>query len=1414
MKRLFSIIVLSICFLCSLGAQEAMQYSVRHYSAANGLSQNTVMTILEDADGFVWLGTWDGLNRFDGHDFRIYKPSLYGSHIASNRVDYLYEDSLHFIWMQANDGAFYRLNKHTDAIFATDICDIRDGQLQNRNKLLLEQRMGTVWIAGGDKLMRVREKSGKYSDSVDKRLFDLSGAANCIVSDAQGTVWVGTEAGLQRVDDLGNSLLLPGGQQGAESDITSALAHGQGVWFGTRGGAVWHCAAGGKSFDRLHLPLQSPITQITALNDRELIICTAGDGFCVYDIRSSKYSVYDKHHPEIGSNSFVCAHVSSRHEAWLLNEENGVLRLTSDGVLKRYISQPDGNYLHLQTYHLVFLEDRQGHIYVNPYGGGFAMYDDKADKLVSQFGGVSNIVHAAALDSHGNLWLGSYDSGIDCLSARPERFTLTDMRNNGNQSTEVRAVLQLRCGDILAASKDGIIRRYDENAHLIGQHSLPGRVYCMLEKADGTVLYGTKGDGIFVVKDGKVEQLRHTDEPGSLPNDNIYDMVYGPDSTLYVASYGSGICICRNGRFLSSDKWQGYESDFGAKARQLCMVNDTTLWCATTNGLVRLNTRTLEIKQTPYYDVRAVFRADNGHVWMGSFGGGLTEVFDPMQEDVLAAANTRVSDSHSGLSSDIVLSIVGDNRGDIWVNDENGLAHYDEKTGTFQRYNALSLKRRGIFSEAKGILLQNGNLLYGYNFGTCTFSPEKIFQSAEFPELRFTDLLVMNERAEIGGPISDNICYRPKVRLRHSQSVFTIAYSALEYVSPNHVQYAYKLDGIDKDWNYVQGERRVTYSNLPAGDYVFHVKSTNGEGIWGDNEQTLSIHVAPSFWTTPWAFIIYFLIIFALCYSGYSQFNTTNQLRQEVAVEQKVTDIKLRFFTNISHELRTPLTLITGPVETVLKEDDLKPQVRTQLEIVQSNAQRMLRLINQILDFRKIQNNQMKLRVQYTDVAGLARATFGNFTKEAADKHIEFRFVNDMQNPMAWVDKEKADTIIYNLLSNAFKFTPAGKSITLRTAEDDEYIVIEVKDTGIGIPKDKRSVLFQRFASHNEINMSEEKTGTGIGLNLVKELVDLQQGLIEVESEVGQGSTFSVKLLRDKEHFGTESVILADDTNAEQTPAAAEAPVTEEQPDDDNRRSILIVDDNHDMRTFLQSILSSEYTVWQAEDGEEAFRMAKQHRLDIVVTDLMMPNVDGLELTEHLKTDMSTSHIPVILLTAKSAIESRLQALEYGADDYITKPFSPEYLLARVDNIIRQRQRLQETYRASIMQPKQEQTPAVEEEEKPISPNDLFLRRLNSFMMDNMDNNDLSVDDLVKEMALGRTVFFNKLKGLTGLSPVEYIRDVRIKRAAELLLDGRYNITEVTYMVGLNDSRYFAKCFKNAYGVTPTEYKKQHEQTT
>jgi DNA-binding response OmpR family regulator/two-component sensor histidine kinase len=511
----------------------------------------------------------------------------------------------------------------------------------------------------------------------------------------------------------------------------------------------------------------------------------------------------------------------------------------------------------------------------------------------------------------------------------------------------------------------------------------------------------------------------------------------------------------------------------------------------------------------------------------------------------------------------------------------------------------------------------------------------------------------------------------------------------------------------------------------------------------------------------------------------------------------------LRFFTNISHELRTPLTLIVAPVENILQTERISQNVRSQLEIVQSNSQRMLRMVNQLLEFRKVQNQKMKLKVQETLLSELVQETSMNFQKEAYDKHIHFEIENNASDSTVWVDRQRMDTILWNLLSNAFKFTPAGKSIRVIIGDKPGFVTLTVKDEGVGIPPEKRNVLFERFSSNNELNTGNNG-GTGIGMNLTKELVDLHHGYIEVESEVGKGTTITVLLHTGKDHFGADVDFVTDSTFASQTPTELTLEdkldqITQEQ--QDSKRTILIVDDSQDMRQFLTTIMSRDYNVEQAEDGAQAKQILRTKPIDLVISDLMMPNVDGLELTQFIKKNPELDYIPVILLTAKTAIESRLQALQYGADDYVTKPFEPEYIRARVHNILTQRSQLEQSYRQRLMRLE----PQKAEEQ---IPGDTFLAKLLDVMGKQMDNNTLTVDELVDEMGMGRTVFFNKLKSMTGLSPVEFIREMRIKRAAQLLEERKYNITEVTYMVGMNDSRYFAKCFKNTYGVTPSEYRR------
>ena len=1175
MKRFIYLICL-LAGTLSLSAHE--HYVVQHYSIKDGLSQNTVMAILQDKDGYMWFGTWDGLNRFDGYSFKIFKAMNNGQEIhVNNRVVMIHEDKQSRIWWSTYDGHYFCID--------------------------------------------------------------------------------------------------------ASRKVTSELP-----------------------YDSI------PVEMMARMAESD---------------KNTK--------------------VDSRGVVWQADETQGIMRYRF-GQWKRFTPPLDSRYAGRLREHFFLLEDNLGRTWVNPTGGGWSYYDYEKDELVYPIDGLTNMIHTAYVDRDGQMWIATYDGGVDCVNMDPTPYQLHDMRHSKDDNGEVRAFARTKEGEVLTLVK-----------------SETG-VYCALESSHG-LLYGTKGNGLKNMTTKKTIPTNHPD---------IYDLEEGRDGTLYVATYGGGVNVIRwNGKEWSQPQIVGQ----GMKVRDIEIV-DETLWCGTTTGILRVNLETMESTVLPSYDIRAIYYSRD-KLWLGSFGGGLLTIDPKDPKGEISPVETF---------HDIILSMTGDGK-NLYFTSESDIAQLDLESGKLYYYDALDGEHNTFFTEAEALRTPSGLILFGYSNGYCSFDPARVRHTTSTPPLRIT-------RVRTG----DGEFEGSEIDLPHGSSVM-IEYAAMDYVGIDKIYYSYKMDGVDKDWSHPTDLRRVTYSNLQHGDYTFHVRSTNREGGEADNEQVLLIHVERPLWLTWWAITLYILgLLFFIALAAYIV-STYNVLRQKVKLEQQVTDIKLRFFTNISHELRTPLTLIVAPVENILQNERISQSVRSQLEIVQSNSKRMLRMVNQLLEFRKVQNQKMKLKIQQTLLSDLVEETCANFRKEADDKHIRFDIENRAADSTVWVDRGRMDTIVWNLLSNAFKFTPAGKSIRVIIDSKPGFVTLTVKDEGIGIPPEKKNVLFERFSSNNELSLNSNG-GTGIGMNLTKELVELHHGYIEVDSEVGKGTTITVMIHTGKEHFGSEVDFITDDNSATSTPPTFEDKMEQlEIEQNEDKRTILVVDDSKDMRSFLANILSKDYHVETAADGEEAKHVIRSKPIDLVITDLMMPNVDGLELTQFIKQSKDFDFIPVILLTAKTAIESRLKALEYGADDYVTKPFEPEYLRARVHNILEQRKQLENSYRQRLMRLE----PQKSDDQ---IPGDAFLAKLLDVMNKQLDNNTLTVDDLVDEMNMGRTVFFNKLKSMTGLSPVEFIREMRIKRAAQLLEERQYNITEVTYMVGMNDSRYFSKCFKNTYGMTPSEYRK------
>ena len=722
--------------------------------------------------------------------------------------------------------------------------------------------------------------------------------------------------------------------------------------------------------------------------------------------------------------------------------------------------------------------------------------------------------------------------------------------------------------------------------------------------------------------------------------------------------------------------------------------------------------------------------------------------------------------------------------------------------------------------------------MYGTSEGIFLFKPDSLRKSTYVPPLVFSKLLISNEDVTPGenSVLQRSLDDTRRLKLSHKENIFTIQFAALDYTDPSEIQYAYILEGFEKSWNYVGKQRMATYTNLPKGDYVFKVRSTNAEGVWTENTRLLDIEVLPSFWETPFAYFLYVLFVLLIIVTAVYILFTIYRLKHEVSVEQQMTNMKLRFFTDISHELRTPLTLISGPVEYVLSNKRLPADVREQLQVVERNTNRMLHLINQILDFRKIQNRKMKMQVQRVDVVAFTRKVMENFDSVAEEHRIDFLFETEKPGLYLWIDADKYEKIIFNLLSNAFKYTPNGKMIKVFIHEDKDTVSIGVQDQGIGIAENKKKSIFVRF--ENMVDRNLFNPSTGIGLSLVKELVEMHKALISVDSKLGEGSCFKIDFQKGKEHYDDSVEFMQDDATVclevqrqqtEETVSPQSETEREAQENEDMATSkglMLLVEDNAELRIFLRSIFSPEYRIVEAADGMEGCDKALKLLPDIIISDVMMPEKNGIAMTRELRADMTTSHIPIVLLTAKSSIESKLEGLEYGADDYITKPFSATYLKARVKNLLVQRQKLQVLYRQDLMsagmaipvsdeQTEKRLTDNPESDKSPVmSPNDRkFMDRLVEFMEKNMDNGELIVDDFVHELAVSRSVFFKKLKTLTGLAPIEFIKEMRINRAVQLIETGEYSMTQISYMVGINDPRYFSKCFKQKMGMTPTEYR-------
>lgn len=1366
-KALLLFLCLQICF-ASANAQWSTHTST--YTVQNGLAQNSVKDMLKDADGFLWMVSKDGLSRFDGYEFKNYKASSKElKRSVSNQFLSLKKDGSGCLWLLNDIGQVLRFDPKTEVFTLYPSAEENKGQNYFMTVRWRQISENEIWLMGANAEGAIRILVDSTSTVRLKRYCESSERqSGCdvrdVVCDASNRLWILSDYGVWTISE-GDSTMVYYKLFGTRNRSVYEMLE-------TENELIFACSNGEiHKYDKTH----RRETNITLPTEEDLISVKRVDATS-YAVETAKGLRF-------------------------------VLNLSNDKVLEE----------------------------------GMTHSSNKEDDLI------------ALRDTMGVLWSTTHNAGIEKVVTFNESFrqTLCEKESDQRSSNDISSVMEDNERRLWVATKDGRLRLYDEKENLIGFIDEDGNVCkkpanfhavsVMYQDREGRIWLATRRSVMRLesISESKFKVTNCTpiSERYSPLSYQFTDILEDSKGHLWLTALNGGLHYLQetpNGyRFIHK------ENDFKdlypptvEQSHALMEDHLGNLWVGSSEGLMLLstdfespeqvrflfyNTENTTLTNSCIYDI---FQDQKNNIWLASYGGGLFKL-DDSNGFVLFQTPSFLSFSrqNSSFPSDLLLGITDDSQHNLWILTEESIVKFDPAQLTTESFGQFRGFRADVFAGRALIRRYSGDLVATTNKGFYSFSPTDIVTDDYSPNIVFTRFLLFNkEHQKENTKRYENINYLKEITLKPNQSVFSIEYAALDYRFPDNIRYAYKLEPFETEWNYVGSQRIASYTNLPKGEYRFVVKSTNSEGIWYENERSIKIIVEPTFWQTGWAYLLYALVLGLIVGVLVYLYN----MRVKIRTDKEVSDSKLQFFTDISHELRTPLTLISAPLENVLEHGNIGEEDRQQLEVVRTNAERMLRMMNQILDFRKIQSNKMRLKVQKTNLGAFVSSCSSNFLRVAENRHIFFSIEDHTNGAMFWIDRDKIDMVMFNLLSNAFKFTTEGKRVSVDISVQNDYGVITVSDEGCGMAKEKLPIIFERYTTLQDYSLTKQ-SGTGIGLSLVKEVVDMHKATIEVESEVGKGSKFIVTIRPGKEHFG-EKVEMVDADLEETTTVEAEPVEVGEKKEE---LSILIVEDNDQMREFLRNVLRKQFKVIEAENGKVGLETAIRELPNFILTDVMMPEMDGIEMTRKLRLEESTSHIPIILLTAKTDLQSKIECMKIGANDYITKPFSMDYLEVRIKNILDERRKWQEKYRSELlrMMEAEEGKPAVSQPSEPqpsedkeetsdsvATPvleqaDDKLMRRFIDVIEANMGNVDFSAEDVEAMLKISHWHLLSKVKALVGMTPTEFIRETRLAHAAKLIDEGKLSMTQITYVIGMSDSRYFSRCFKQKYGVTPTEYK-------
>jgi signal transduction histidine kinase/ligand-binding sensor domain-containing protein/DNA-binding response OmpR family regulator len=1362
------------CFLAY--AQSPIKNKVLKYSLKDGLSFGIVNSITQDANGFMWFATSDGLNRFDGTSFKIFKFKQRDSlGLSSNYVGKIYAGGAGIIWVGSRDG-LSRLDTRTENFTHYKV---NTGRLAKEDvNIIAPGHGGNFWVSTygvGFSYFDVK-KSGfinyrrsKLPGLTDDRIISL-------FEDSQGLLWVGTQ-------DAGINV------------------------FTQKNGAIG---------TKLHLGEGLPLSRINDIFEDHFhnIWIATGNGLLYYHRQSNKFTLLQTNQPGIKSRRYISV-IEDSNKQLLVGLQDGGLYKINLGTSPDYDA---ANFL------------------LQPVTGDDGYYLTQRS------------VQTLYIDKDKNIWVGTYGDGIYMVSSIKEKFSKITRKR-------------------IEPSGESLIRFYG-----------------MCEDREGHLWLGTDGEGIFktTYNGSLIKQYKADGKPGSITDNAILYGYTDRNGNIWFGTYAKGLFFYNK----QTDSFVNYghnqldnKSLGGNDVRVIYQDSHQNLWVGTNGGglsLFNAASKTFT-NYTPAnsgitsYDVRSLAEDENGNLWIGTYGGGLS-FYDHKQRKF--SRYFKTADEKNNLPSLVIFSIHPDKQHGLWLGTEgDGLISYDLKGGVFKKFNEINglanntvsaIKEAGDgslwlstnkglsninirtnkilnYDQSDGLQAgqfnagsvlsdsKNGLMYFGGTEGLNFFDPENVLQSDYKPKVIITGLQIFSKQIEVGAldgnrtVLPEAINETQRIVLHPDQSVFSIQYASLNYTYPQKGNFAYKLEGLDKAWNYVSNQRLATYRYLEPGDYIFKVKASNQDGLWVENYATLQIKIMPPWYKTWWAYLIYIAVAgLAIYYYLLYKANQT-KLKYEIKVAQlsaekdkELNERKLSFFTNISHEFRTPLTLIINPVKEILFGKDGAADAPGNLHIVYRNARRLLSLVDQLLLFRKAESDTDKLKIVKLNIVTLCREVFLCFNHQARTKHIQFDFLSEKEAIEIFADREKMEIALFNLISNALKFTPEHGVVSCTITDTDNQVNIEIKDSGCGIAEGTGDQLFSKF--YQLQNTPLLAGGFGIGLYLVKVFIENHKGNISYTSVTGEGTSFMVSLMKGREHFDQQfifedvaetSVFLDElmENKGELTANDAEILTTPKSPEalSSDTKTMLLIDDNEQIRAYLKRIFAGEFEIFEADNGTDGLELVYQVVPDIVISDVMMQGLSGIELCSRIKEDPLLNHIPVILLTASSSPEIKLKGIEGGADDYISKPFEKEILIARVSGILKSRNNLQKYFYNEITLNKSNDLKISAEYKE-------FLEKCLKIVEQHLTDPEFSIKILAAEIGMSHSNLYKRIKSISGQSANGFIRFIRLRKAAQILLTTDNTVYETASMVGINDLKYFREQFNKLFGINPSDYVKKYRK--